>query len=42
MAPLQVDPSDYLKFHHPVGRCLCWRFPPLTGQVDKAGVVPAV
>ena len=21
MAPLQVDPVAYLKFHHPVGRC---------------------
>ena len=22
MAPLQVDPSDYLDFHHLEGRCL--------------------
>ncbi len=27
MAPLQVDPSDYLKPHHSAGRCLtdAWR-----------------
>ena len=29
MAPLQVDPYDYLKPHHPAGRCpsgAAWAF----------------
>ena len=41
MAPLVVDPYDYLNFHHPAGRCLLEAFD-LCGSLRGAGELAGV